>query len=171
MEEQIRNRVDESGLVSLDLADLLPKSSVVSFDLQDHLWEGFILREKPFREMLKSLSESDFSGRTVALYCSTDAVIPDWAWMLVTSELILLKAHVLIGNPEQVRSQQLIANIDSMDPTPFVGARIVIKGCSEAGGPHALGQAIRKLQPIARSIMYGEPCSTVPIYKLPKASS
>lgn len=171
MKEEIRNRVDESGLVSLDLGDLLPQSPMVSFDLQDHLWEGFILREKPFREMLKSLSESDFSGRIVALYCSTDAVIPDWAWMLVTSHLTLLKAHVLIGSQEEVRSQLLIANIDSMDPKPFVGARIVIKGCSEAGGPHALGQVIRKLQPVARSIMYGEPCSTVPIYKLPKASS
>ena len=171
MEEEIRNRVDESGLVSLDLGDLLPQSPMVSFDLQDHLWEGFILREKPLREMLKSLSESDFSGRIVALYCSTDAVIPDWAWMLVTSHLTLLKAHVLIGSQEEVRSQLLITNIDAMDPKPFVGARIVIKGCSEAGGPHALGQVIRKLQPVARSIMYGEPCSTVPIYKLPKASS
>ena len=157
MEEEIRNRVDESGLVSLDLGDLLPQSPMVSFDLQDHLWEGFILREKPFREMLKSLSESDFSGRIVALYCSTDAVIPDWAWMLVTSHLTLLKAHVLIGSQEEVRSQLLIANIDAMDPKPFVGARIVIKGCSEAGGPHARGQVIRKPQPVARSIMYGEP--------------
>ena len=114
MEEEIRNRVDESGLVSLDLGDLLPQSPMVSFDLQDHLWEGFILREKPFRDMLKSLSESDFSGRIVALYCSTDAVIPDWAWMLVTSHLTLLKAHVLIGSQEEVRSQLLIANINQM---------------------------------------------------------
>tara|TARA_B110000285_G_scaffold215502_1_gene261934 strand:+ start:15515 stop:16024 length:510 start_codon:yes stop_codon:yes gene_type:complete len=169
MSDEIRNRVDESGLVSLDLGDLFPHSALVTFDLHDYLWEGLILREKPFRESLKSLQESDFRGRTVALFCSSEAVIPDWAWMLVTSQLTQLHALVWIGNTEEVKSQILIANIEAMDPAPFTDARIVIKGCSEAGGPHALGHVIRKLQPVARSIMYGEPCSTVPIYKQPKA--
>ena len=169
MEEEIRNRVDESGLMSLDLGDLLPKGVILPFDLHDYLWQGLILREKPFRDALKALHKSDFKGRTVALFCSTDAVIPDWAWMLVTSQLTLLHAVVWIGNPADVNAQILLANIDSMDPASYAGARIVIKGCSEAGGPHALGQVIRKLQPVAKSIMYGEPCSTVPIYKQPKA--
>lgn len=168
MEGAIRNRVDESGIISLDLGDLV-ENNVLDFDLHNYLWEGLVLREKPFRDALKELEEADFQGRSIALFCSSDAVIPDWAWMLVTSRLTLLQATVWIGTPGDVKSQMLLANIESMDVTSFVDARIVIKGCSEAGGPNALGQIIRKLQPVARSIMYGEPCSTVPIYKRPKA--
>lgn len=164
----IRNRVDESGILSLDLGDLLQKD-IISFDMQPYLWEGLVLREKPFRQALKELVKPDYDGRYVALFCSADAVIPDWAWMLTTSRLTTLGATVWYGNPQEVKGQLLLSNIASLDLTPFIDARIVIKGCSEAGGAQALAQIIRKLQPIARSIMYGEPCSTVPIFKRPKA--
>mgnify|MGYP000232549296 CR=1 FL=1 len=124
----------DSGIITKNALqqDQKGKYRVVAFaDDNANRWDKK-LQNIPIISPLKSLSESDFSGRIVALYCSTDAVIPDWAWMLVTSHLTLLKAHVLIGSQEEVRSQLLIVNIDAMDPKPFVGARIVIKGCSEA---------------------------------------
>ena len=164
----IRNRVDESGILSLDLGDLV-QNDILSFDMHVHLWEGFVLREKPFRQALKELLDADYQNRYVALFCSSDAVIPDWAWMLATSRLTLLGANVQCGNPEAVKEQLLLSNINNLDTSDFVDARVVIKGCSEAGGPQALAQIIRKLQPVAQSIMYGEPCSTVPIFKRPKA--
>lgn len=167
--ESIRNRVDESGLIQLDLASLLPAEIPLAFDLADQLWEGLILKEKPFRVFLQSLSPETYKGRDVALFCSANAVIPDWAWMLASSALIRSGANVWSGTPTQARESMLHTAIESLEVSDFEDGRVVIKGCSDVGGSDALSRIISKLQPVAAAIMYGEPCSTVPIYKRPKA--
>lgn len=169
MTDLIQNRVEESGLISLDLAQYLPQHPIAEFDLSRFLWEGLVLKEKLFRESLKALSGASFHKQHIAVFCSAEAVIPDWAWMLTTSTLVGFGAQVWLGTPIEVRSQIFHANIQNIDPESFRDGRVVIKGCSDAGGAKALGEIIQKLQPVTRSIMYGEPCSTVPIYKRPSA--
>ena len=98
--EPIRNRVDESGLIALDLDDLMPVAPVLEFDLADYLEMGWVLKEKAFRAAMRELDAPKWTGSTVALYCSSDAIVPDWAWMLATSRLTTLGAHALVGSPE-----------------------------------------------------------------------
>jgi len=168
--EPIRNRVDESGLIALDLDDLMPVAPVLEFDLADYLEMGWVLKEKAFRAAMRELDAPKWAGSTVALYCSSDAIVPDWAWMLATSRLTTLGAHALVGSPEVVRVQMLMHAIEQLDLAPFQDGRVVIKGCSSGTTAEALALIIRRLQPHAQSLFYGEPCSTVPVYKRPKNS-
>ena len=164
----IRNRVDESGLTTIDLDDLISRESMVPFDLADFLENGLILREKPFRETLKNLKAADWFGKVAVLHCSNDAIVPEWSWMLATSQLTACGAKVGIGSPDDVRQALLIEAIHQLPQESFHDARIVIKGCSSGTNAESLAAAIRHLQPVALSIFYGEPCSTVPVYKRPK---
>jgi hypothetical protein len=164
---EIVNKVAESGLITLDLEVLYPQDEILSFDLTEHLFMGQILKEKDFRASLQSLDWSVFQGKTVALYCSADAIIPLWAYMLVTSYLKPYAKRVLSGTPEEARKQLFIDNIRSLDPTQFSGSRVVVKGCGDIEiGEYAFVEITSILQPVVKSLMYGEPCSTVPVYKL-----
>lgn len=166
--EPIRNRVDESGLTTLDLDHLLPIATIQAIDLSTYLESGLILREKSFRASMADLVASDWEGKAAALHCSSDAIIPDWAWMLTTSKLTQLGAHVYIGNEQRTRELMLLEAIDTIDLTPYQDGRLVIKGCSTGTTGESLARVIKRLQPVAQSIFYGEPCSTVPVYKRPK---
>tara|TARA_B100000768_G_scaffold94671_1_gene88482 strand:+ start:3182 stop:3712 length:531 start_codon:yes stop_codon:yes gene_type:complete len=166
--DAIRNRVNESGLTTLDLDDLITRKSIVNFDLADCLENGLILRERPFREALKALNAEDWNEKVAALQCSNDAIIPEWAWMLATSRLAACGAEVAIGNAEEAKQTLLIEAIQQLPLDEFRDARIVIKGCSSGTNAASLAKAIRHLQPVAMSIFYGEPCSTVPVYKRPR---
>lgn len=164
---ELVNKVAESGLITLDLEVYSPQDEILSFDLTEHLFMGQILKEKDFRASLQSLDWSVFQGKTVALYCSADAIIPLWAYMLVTSYLKPYAKRVLSGTPEEARKQLFIDNIRSLDPTPFSGLRVVVKGCGDIQlGEYAFVEITSLLQPVVKSLMYGEPCSTVPVYKL-----
>ena len=164
----IRNRVDESGLTALDLGDLVLRKPMMRFDLAECLENGLILREKPFRETLKNLQPEEWADKIVALHCSNDAIIPERAWMLATSRLAACGASVAIGTPSEVKQTLLLEAIQRLPLEDFTDARIVIKGCSSGTNAESLAAAIRHLQPVALSIFYGEPCSTVPVYKRPK---
>ena len=166
-EEPIRNRVEASGLVTVDLAQWVQVPTLVAVDLASYLWQGWVLKEGEFRDALQAWSEEAYAGKQVALHCSTDAILPDWAWMLATSRLVALGASVRVGNVEDVKNQLIADQIRSKDLSAFRDARLVIKGCSDAGGAVALSVLIERLQPLAASVMYGEPCSTVPIWKRP----
>lgn len=166
--DPIRNRVDESGLIALDLDQLMPAKTIQSLDLSTFLESGLILREKPFRSAMAELSTEDWQGKTAALHCSSEAIIPDWAWMLATSKLTNLGADVHIGDEKRTRELLLLEAIDSLDLTPYQDGRLVIKGCSTGTTGESLARVIKRLQPVAQSIFYGEPCSTVPVYKRPK---
>jgi hypothetical protein len=166
----IRNRVEESGLKTLDLDTFIPSEPTLTFDLANFLEHGLILKEKSFREAMKALEESQWRNRPVAVFCSADAIIPDWAWMLATSKLTAFGAQVWIGREGEIAEKQLLHAIEQMDVEVFRDERVVVKGCSAGTTAAGLAHVIRRLQPVVKSIFYGEPCSTVPVYKRPSQS-
>ena len=166
MDEVINNKVSESALVTLNLEEYFPTGEVVLFDMKDYLFMGLILKEKDFREALKTLDLIQYTNKLVAVTCSADAVIPIWAYMLVASYLQPIALELAFGTPEELTKQILLKNIAQIDVTDYTDKRVVIKGCGELPvGEAAYLEATKLLRPVAKSIMYGEPCSTVPIFK------
>ena len=166
MEGELINRVSESALITIDLADYYPNNEIAVFDLKDFLFMGLILKEKDFRESLKNLDLVPYQGKAVAVTCSADAVIPMWAYMLVASYLQPVAASVSFGNEASTREQLLLHNLDRLPVQEYCDKRVVIKGCGDLPiGESAYLKATALLRPVVKSIMYGEPCSTVPIFK------
>ena len=166
MSEPFVNKVAESGLITLDLEKYYPKGETAVFDLKDHLFMGLILKEKDFREALKSLDWSVYQDKNVALTCSADAIIPVWAWMLVVSYLQPVAKEVVMGDEKELHRSLYLKIIDAIDVNEFSGQRVVIKGCGETPiADYVYMEITKKLRPVVKSIMYGEPCSTVPVYK------
>lgn len=166
MDELIINKVSESSLVTLNLEDFFPHGEIAVFDMKDYLFMGMILREKDFREALKNLDLSRYENKAVAVTCSADAVIPVWAYMLVASYLQPVATEIRFGTAEELKNDLLLKNIAQIDVSGFADKRVVIKGCGELPvGESAYLEATKILRPVAKSIMYGEPCSTVPIFK------
>ncbi len=162
----IVNKVSESGLMTLDLEDFYPKEEAVLFDMKDYLFMGLILKEKDFREAMKGLDLAPFTGKNIAICCSADAVIPMWAYMLAASYLQPVANEIIFGDKDFLQQSLLLKNISNIDPEEYRDKRVVIKGCGEQPIPEsAYISATNLLRPLAKSIMYGEPCSTVPIYK------
>ena len=166
MDEKIINKVTESGLVTLDLAQFYPRDEFVVFDLKDHLFMGMILKEKDFREALKNLDLEKYRNKNVAITCSADAIIPVWAYMLVTAQLQPIAKEIVVGDEKELHRRLFLKNIAAINTEEFAEQRIVIKGCGDTPiDEFAYAEATRVLLPVAKSIMYGEPCSTVPVYK------
>ena len=166
MSEVIINKVGESALITLNLEEYFPKEEIALFDMKDHLFMGLILKEKDFREALKNLDLNIYANKAVAVTCSADAVIPIWAYMLVASYLQPVAKEVIFGTEEELKKQLLMRNIAQLNLSDFTDKRVVIKGCGELPvGEAAYLEATKLLRPVAKSIMYGEPCSTVPIFK------
>ena len=166
MSDLLENKVANSGLVTLDLENYVPAGEVVTFDLKDYLFMGLILKEKDYREALKGLDWSLYQDKLVALTCSADAIVPVWAFMLAVSYLEPVAKEVYMGTAEEMHKHVFLKNIQAINTADFSDQRIVVKGCGETPiGNFAYAEITRVLRPVARSIMYGEPCSTVPIYK------
>ena len=166
MQDAIVNKVAESGLVTLDLENYYPKEDVVVFDLKDYLFMGMILKEKDFRAALQNINWSQYENKNIGLTCSADAIIPMWAYMLVASYLRSFAKEFLFGNKETAVAALILKNLAQLNGEDFTDKRVVIKGCGDVQIPEAAYIEItNKLRPFAKSIMYGEPCSTVPIYK------
>lgn len=164
--EEIINKVAQSGIITINLEELYPDGERIAFDIAPHLVEGLMLREKDFREFVKAHDWSSYSGKYVALFCSTDAVVPQWAWMLLSTALAPYAKQIVFGSLEVLESELFTLMIDTMDITPFTDQRIVIKGCADKPVPvNAYVRLTARLTPIVKSLMYGEPCSTVPVYK------
>lgn len=160
------NKVEESGILTFDLGELYPKSPVIGFDIKDYLFMGMILKEKDFREALKALDLNDYSGKIVGVHCSADAIVPVWAFMLAASTIQQVAVAVYPGTPQEAAEKIISAKIALLDTKEYEDKRVVIKGCGEYPVSHSSYLEITaKLRPVAKSIMYGEPCSTVPIYK------
>jgi Protein of unknown function (DUF2480) len=165
-EEAFVNKVAESGIITLNLEDYYPKDEVVVFDMKDYLFMGLILKEKDFREALKNIDTSIYEKNIVALTCSADAIIPVWAYMLVTSLLQPVATEIIFGTDVYAKETILLRNIDAINSTEYTDARVVVKGCGELPiGEVAYIAITKKLRPVVKSIMYGEPCSTVPVFK------
>lgn len=168
METTFRNKVAESGILTLDLAPFMPADeSIASFDLKPFLFRELILREKDYRQALKEFDFSPYQGRHVALHCTADAIIPMWAYMLATSYLQPLAQSIHFGDENFVRQTVLLANIHAaVQPEDYQDKRVVLKGCGDVSISEAAYVAASSiLLPVVKSLMYGEPCSTVPVYK------
>ena len=164
--EEIINKVAESGLITIDLEKYFPSENIVGFDIKNFLFMEMLLKEKDFRLALDQQDWSQYKGRVVALFCSTDAIIPMWAYMLVVSKLTGIANDILFGNEDEVVKEAIIDNIQKIDPKEYEGKRVVVKGCGERPIPeYAYIEISKKLIPVVKSMMYGEPCSTVPVYK------
>lgn len=163
---EIVNRVANSALQVFDLEDYYPEGDRVALDISQWLWQGFVLREKEFRDALKEFDWQQFSGSYVALYCSTDAIVPAWAYMLITVNLQPYAKFVAQGSIEQLQANLYTQLLEKVDYTPFEGKPVIIKGCSKKPVPQeAYVMAAQKLMPYAKSIMFGEACSSVPLFK------
>ena len=166
---EIKNKVKESGIIQLDLADFKPKNELVGIDLSERLYQGLILKEKDFRLWLKENNWQQYEGKAVFIYCSAEAIIPTWAYMLVISMLMPYTEQVLAGTRIDLEKKMIQDNIVAMDLSTMTDQRVIIKGCSDIASPEfAMSELVRVLQPVVKSIMYGEPCSTVPIFKKKK---
>lgn len=169
MAEELINRVAQSKLITFNLEDYYPKGQRFLFDVSQWLFEGFVLKEKDFREQAKNHDWSQYKDHYIALGCSTDAIIPAWAYMLIATYLEPYAKKVVIGDLEELESHLYQEIIEKMDVTDLKGKPVIIKGCSNKPVPkNAYIFLINKLQPVVRSLMYGEACSSVPLYKQPK---
>lgn len=169
MAEEIINRVAKSGIITLNLEDFIPKGERLLYDLKDNLWQGIALKEKDFREFVKNHDWSVYKNKNVALDCSVDAIVPTWAYMLLATKIAPYAKRVIFGSLEQLEAILFEESLNSIRPVDYQDARIVIKGCSKkAVPPSAYVKLTEMLLPFAKTIMYGEPCSTVPLWKKPR---
>jgi len=164
--EEIRNKVAESGLITINLEQYYPEHQPLAFDLKNFLFMEMLLKEKDFREALDQHDWTQYENKDVAVYCSTDAIVPMWAYMLVASKLSGIARSIISGTPEEAFKQVFIQNIRQLNAASFEGKRVVVKGCGDKPVPeYAYAEISIKLLPVVKSLMYGEPCSTVPVYK------
>lgn len=169
MNEEIINKVARSPLQTIDLEELYVSGERIVLDVKDQLFQGIALREKDFREFIKLNNWSVFEGKHVAIHCSVDAIVPTWAYMLLSAALRPFAKTILFGTLEELEAQLFKTALDAIDWSKYEDAKVVIKGCSKVNVPiAAYVDVTSRLQPIASSIMFGEPCSTVPIFKKPK---
>ena len=163
---EIVNRVSQSKLVTFNLEDLYPKGERILMDIKDWLYEGLILREKEFRAQLEEHDWTKYKDAFVALTCSSEAIIPGWAYMLIATKLQPYSKQIIIGDLEMLESSLYQSIIENLDVSEFVDKPVIIKGCSNKPVPaNAYLWATTKIQSVAKSVMYGEACSSVPLFK------
>jgi len=166
MSDIIVNKVAESALMEVNLETYYPRDEIAVFDMKDYLFMGLILKEKDFREALKNLDCLVFNDKYVAVTCTVDAIIPVWAYMLAASYIQPHAKDIIFGDRQFIHKILFLKNLSAINVEDFVDKRIVIKGCGDLPvGEFAYLEITKLLRPVAKSIMYGEPCSTVPIFK------
>lgn len=166
MEDVIVNKVAQSGIVTLNLEEYYHKGPRLSIDLKDNLFMGMILKEKDFRDWIKAHDWQQYQNANVSIFCSADAIIPTWAYMLVASKLQGIAHHFVFGDEKTLENSLFQKALEQLPVNDFADKRVVIKGCGDIEiTPAAYVEATRLLQPVVKSLMFGEPCSTVPVYK------
>lgn len=169
MSEKIVNRVAKSPLKNIDLEELYPDGKRILFDIKNWLFEGIILKEKDFRESVNKHDWSQYQDTYVALTCSEDAIIPSWAYLLLSAELTPYAKKIVVGGLELLETSIFQDVINQIDISEYQDKPVIIKGCADKPIPaSAFSFLIDRIQPIAKTIMYGEACSTVPLYKKKK---
>ena len=167
--DEIVNRVANSKLITFDLEDLYVSGARMTIDISQWLEKGFILREKQFRESVSSHNWSQYENAYVALHCSTDAIIPAWAYMLVATQLQGIAKKTITGSLETLETILYTEVIATLDTTPFENSPVIVKGCADKPVPeNAYLLLIEKLHPVVKSLLFGEACSSVPLYKKKK---
>ena len=161
----LENKVANSGLIVLDLEDYFP-GEIEMIDISVYLFHGLVLREKEFRKSLKAVDWSAYEGKIVGVYCSTDAIVPQWAYMLITSYLMPFTSNIHFGTLQAVEEKLLLRSLNDINIEEYRDERIIIKGCGKLDkSGSAYVEITRLLNPVVKSLMFGEPCSTVPVYK------
>lgn len=169
MEGEIINRVANSGLITFNLEDLFPEGERVLYDIKENLWQGIALKEKDFRAFVKEHDWSVYQDQFVAIHCSIDAIVPTWTYMLLATKLAPFAKKIVFGTLAELETQLFEDALSTVNVEDYKDARVVIKGCSDKEVPaSAYVRITALLQPVAKILMYGEPCSTVPLYKKPK---
>ena len=164
--DEIVNKVQQSGLVTIDLQELFPKGEREEYDIAQNLWQGLALKEKDFREFISKNDLTFDQDKLVAIHCSVDAIVPTWAFMLLSAAIQPYAKKIVYGNLEHLERVLFHELVQSIDEKKYEGARVVIKGCSDLPVPNsAYVDLTNKLVPVVKSLMLGEPCSTVPLYK------
>lgn len=165
--DPIINKVAKKAIVSIDLENFFPrKEDIAVIDMKDYLFKGLILREADFREQVKNTDWSTYAGKYVVIYSSVDAIMPMWAYMVLTAELSVYAKDIANTNPEHAEEVFMYLAIAALNPADYAGQRIVVKGCGDRQiDSAAFVQITQRLAGTARAIMYGEPCSMVPVYK------
>ncbi len=163
---ELVNKVAQSGIITLDMETMVKNDEILDMDISQFLFRGLLLKEKDFRAALKDFDWEIYRGKTVAVHCSTDAIVAQWAYMLVANYLLSVSADFSFGTKDEVWNNQLLQSIRTLNAGEYDGKIVVIKGCGTRSLPDAAYLEItRKLQPVVKSLMFGEPCSTVPVYK------
>lgn len=166
MTDIIVNKIAQSGIITIDLENFQPREEIINFDMKPYLFKEMILREKDFRGFMKELDWSIYAHQTVAIFSSVDAIIPMWAYMLIIAQLESVKAIGYMGVASSVKEHLLLERIKAIPAEEYLDKRVVIKGCSDAPLPaSAYIEISKKMLPVVTSLMFGEPCSTVPVYK------
>lgn len=164
--DEIVNKVASSGLVTINLEEMIPQENYQVLDMKDFLWLEMVLKEKIFREGIALMDWYNYRDAVVGLYCSNDAIVPTWAWMVLANGLAPFAKKIFMADEAGIKAQMLIEHLETFDIEQYRDARVIIKGCSKAEIPlQAYTTLTQRLRPIVRSIMFGEPCSTVPVYK------
>lgn len=165
-EFEIKNKVAESGLVNFDLSTLVPKGERKGIDLKDFLWEGMILKEKDFREKVAAINTDDYKDCFVFIYNSADAIVPLWAYFLITAKLTDVTKKIIFGSREELEMVLMHNAIRDYDFAELQDKRVLVKGCSDKEIPeNAYIELVEQLKPLVKSLMFGEACSNVPIFK------
>ena len=168
---EIINRVAQSSLITIDVEDLYPEDEIVEIDLRNVLFQESILREKDFRLYVKDVDWSQYKDKAVAIFCSVDAIIPVWSYMILTAAITPYTSKIIMGDKAAMLEYLFQCSVSKMNPKKYINAKVVVKGCSRRFVPESVHVQITKLlQPVVSTLMYGEPCSTVSVYKRPKQS-
>lgn len=165
-DQPIVNKIANAGLNVLEMSRFTSDEPILSLDIKDQLWQGIALKEIDFRAFILSTDWSAYANKYVAVYCSVDAIIPNWAFMLIASSLAPHTQHIFFGSPEQYASHIVRERIEKLDLDEFRDQRVMVKGCGDKSIDFsAFGALTTRLTPVVKSLMFGEPCSTVPVYK------
>lgn len=166
MSDEIVNRVAQSKLVTFDLEEVYPSGRRILLDIKDWLYEGIILREKEFRDQLQEHEWSQYENSFVAITCSSDAIVPGWAYMLVATKLQPFASRIVQGSLEDLETALFYDILEQLDYSEYIDKPVIVKGCSNKPvPPNAYIFLTQKLQEVAKSVMYGEACSSVPLFK------
>lgn len=166
MSEPLINKVAQSGIITLDLEVFFPTEEILPLDIKNFLFRGLLLKELEFRANLKNVDWTAFQDKSVAVFCSSDAILPQWAYMLIVVYLQQVTKEIYFGTIAEVEQKLLLQNIQNMNVAQYQEERLIIKGCgTKALGGEAYLEITKKLKPVVKSLMFGEPCSTVPVYK------
>lgn len=163
---EIKNKIAESGLINFDLSQLVPKGKRIGIDLKDFLFQELILKEKDFREKVAAINVDDYADSFIYIYNSADAIVPLWAYFLITAKLTDSAKKIVFGNKEDLEVLLMHNAIQTYDFTDMIGKRVLVKGCSDESIPeNAYIELVEQLKPLVKSLMFGEACSNVPIFK------